>query len=181
MPRHIALLRAVNVKPRWLKMERARAALSEAGFTDVESHIQSGNLLVGSPLRSGTKVAAEIERALAAEAGFEVPTMVRSPREMRALASAVDEIPPLLSADGRRYVMFAKEAITPAGAAAFAGWDVDGERLAMVDDRHVLLELTVSAHASRMTNARAERLGGGAFTTRDLKVVRTLSERWGQP
>ena len=52
MPSYVAFLRAVNVGGRFVKMAELRAALEDAGFTDVETHIQSGNVFVRSRRRS---------------------------------------------------------------------------------------------------------------------------------
>ena len=59
MPSHVAFLRAVNVGGRFVRMAELRAALEAAGFTDVETHLQSGNVRVRTPMRSTAKVAAE--------------------------------------------------------------------------------------------------------------------------
>lgn len=51
MPRFILLLRGVNVSgANSVKMAELRALLSEVGFEDVETYIQSGNAVFSSPL-----------------------------------------------------------------------------------------------------------------------------------
>ena len=52
MPEFVVFLRAVNVGKRKLTMAQAREALSDSGFADVESHIQTGNFLLGTSMRS---------------------------------------------------------------------------------------------------------------------------------
>ena len=45
MPRHIALLRGINVGGhRKVPMADLRAALEDAGFEDVKTYVQSGNV-----------------------------------------------------------------------------------------------------------------------------------------
>jgi uncharacterized protein (DUF1697 family) len=44
-PTYIALLRAVNVGGNLLKMERVRTIWSAAGFTNVRTYLQSGNVI----------------------------------------------------------------------------------------------------------------------------------------
>ena len=53
MPSYVAFLRAVNVGGRFVKMAGLRTALEDAWFTDVATHIQSGNVFVRSGRRSG--------------------------------------------------------------------------------------------------------------------------------
>ena len=78
MPTFACFLRAVNVKPRWVKMELLRKHLSDNGFTAVETHIQSGNVLVTTPMRSVAKVAASMHDLLSAQFGFDIQLPLRT-------------------------------------------------------------------------------------------------------
>ena len=178
MPTFACFLRAVNVKPRWVKMELLRKHLSDNGFTAVETHIQSGNVLVTTPMRSVTKVQASLHDLLSAQFGFDIPVIVRTPAQLTALASEVDGLPSPLSADARVYVTLAAGPLDPAGVAALDGWNQPGER-AEVRGSDVVLWLDVPSHEARLTNARIERLAGTPVTTRDLKVIRALAQKWG--
>ena len=57
MPRYVALLRAINVGGRNVKMAELCALFEQARLTDVQSVIASGNVLFAS--RSGDSVALE--------------------------------------------------------------------------------------------------------------------------
>ncbi|MET0260312.1 MAG: DUF1697 domain-containing protein, partial [Gaiellaceae bacterium] len=49
MPRYVALLRGINLGPRnRVAMPALREALEEAGFDDVKTYVQSGNVVLGS-------------------------------------------------------------------------------------------------------------------------------------
>ena len=61
---YVVLLRAVNVGGRKLNMSEAREVLQDNGFTEVASHIQTGNFLVGTSVRSDLKVESEVSRVL---------------------------------------------------------------------------------------------------------------------
>ena len=71
--RHVALLRAVNVGKRQVRMAQLREWLEEAGFTGVETYIQTGNVLVETPESLATAVRAALEEVLRERTGFEVP------------------------------------------------------------------------------------------------------------
>ena len=58
MPTFIAFLRAVNVGKRKYPMAELREALTDAGFEEVETHIQTGNVL----FRTSAALAAEGHR-----------------------------------------------------------------------------------------------------------------------
>lgn len=178
MPRHIVLLRAVNVGGRWVKMQRLREVLAASGFDDVETHIQSGNVHVASSMRSGRKVGSTLEDVLEAEFGFAVPCVVRSPAQLRAVAEYADGLAdPLDGATLRRYVTFYREAPSADRAAELSQWAVPGERLNAVGSE-IHWWLGKPTHESKASNAVLER-GGLVATTRDLKVVRALADKWG--
>ncbi len=178
MPRYVAFLRAVNVGGRFVKMDVMRNALSDNGFTDVETHIQSGNVLVASPMRSPARVAGRVAEVLGECAGFEVPAVIRTPDQVRGLIAAVDGIPALQGGDPKRYVAFANGTIPAEAAAVLDAWDSPGER-ARVIGADVLAEFAVPFHQIRLTNARIERITGLTTTWRDLTVVRAVAEKWG--
>lgn len=94
MPHHIAFLRAVNVGRRQVKMADLREWLTEDGFTDVETYIQTGNVRVGSSLRSPAKVEARLEAVLRERCGFEVPCIMFTPAELRQVYDAALAIEP---------------------------------------------------------------------------------------
>ena len=177
MPSYVAFLRAVNVGGRFVKMAELRAALEEAGFTDVETHIQSGNVFVRSGRRSTGTVATEMGRVLGEFAGFDVPCVVRTPAELRSALAAVDAVPPLLEG-GRRYVAFADGAVPSEPAARLDAWDAPGERC-LVLGSEILAEMSNGFQRTTLTNTRIERITGRTTTWRDLKVVRAINEKWG--
>ncbi len=178
VPSYIAFLRAVNVGGRQLKMAEARAVLQENGFADVQSHIQTGNLLVSSPLRSVAKVEQAVGAALAAHTGFEVVAIVRRPAELTDLVEAVDGIPEQVEGETTRYVSFCAAPPTRARVEELHAWEPAGEQ-ATVIGKDVLMEFAVPFHEAKLTGARIEKILGIPGTARNLKVVRTLAEKWG--
>ncbi len=85
MSRHILLLRGINLGPnRRVAMPRLREVLEQAGFEDVRTYVQSGNIVLSSA-KKPDKVAADCERVIAEEFGFEVPVVVRTRDELAAI------------------------------------------------------------------------------------------------
>ncbi len=123
-------------------------------------------------------MAAAVEEALADRFGFEVPTITRSPESLPALVARVDAIPSPLPGEPRRYVVFFKAEPSASAVASLESWDGLHERVQVLG-REALLFLTIGAGETKLTNVRLERLAGTLATTRDMKVVRTLAERWG--
>jgi uncharacterized protein (DUF1697 family) len=175
MPTYIAFLRAINIGKRQLRKAAIVAACESAGCTDVETYINTGNVLLTTPLRSRAKVEAALEKALAAEAGFDVATIVLTPKELSAIAAHAEKVG--ASHEGLHYVSLLKDAPTAAAVAKLDGAGKDGER-AEVDGRGVHLLLGKDYHSAKLSNAVVERHLGVA-TNRNLTVVRTLAEKWG--
>jgi uncharacterized protein (DUF1697 family) len=87
MARLIALLRAVNVGGRMLPMAGLRALCGELGWENVETYIQSGNVVFEA---GGTPEALEarLEQAISERFGLEVPVIVRTASQWARLAKA---------------------------------------------------------------------------------------------
>ena len=181
MGTYIAFLRAMNVGGRFFKMADLRKGLSDNGFGDVESYIQSGNLRLRSGLRSVAEVELAVESVLEELCGFTVRTIIRTPTHLAALTAygigLESPLATLPKGEARRYVTFLKEDPDDALVAMMNGWDVPGER-AHVNGREIHLWLAHPSHQAKLTNARIER-GGVVATTRDWKVVSALGEMWG--
>ena len=107
MPTYIAFLRAINIGKRKFAKEAIVAACEAAGCTDVETYINTGNVRVTTPLRSRAKVEAALEEAFADEAGFEVPTVVLTPKELPAVAAYAEKVG--RGHDGLHYVSLLKD------------------------------------------------------------------------
>jgi uncharacterized protein (DUF1697 family) len=178
MAGYVVFLRAVNVGKRQLKMAEAREVLSDNGFGDVESHIQTGNFFVSSPLRSAAKVEVEVGRVLGAHAGFDIVAIGRKPAELAALLEEVDGIPEQVEAETSRYVSFCTVAPTAAATKQLHAQEAARER-ATVIGKDVLMELAVPFNEAKLTGARIEKILGVPGTARNINVVRALAQKWG--
>jgi uncharacterized protein (DUF1697 family) len=88
MPTFVALLRGVNVgKAKRVSMAELRALLSELGYTDVATLLNSGNAVFRAAKGTPVKHAAEIASAIASKLKVEVPVIVKSARELSAIVS----------------------------------------------------------------------------------------------
>jgi uncharacterized protein (DUF1697 family) len=179
MPTFVVLLRAVNVGQRKLRMEHARKVLEDNAFLDVASHIQTGNLLVTTPLRSPAKVELAVGECLSEAAGFDIVAMARRPEEVRALVASVDGIPLTFPEGAGRYVAFCRNEIGAQARRALEAWETAGER-AHVVGKDVVVEIDKAFHEARLGNAQVEKIIGGPATTRNLTVVRALAQKWGR-
>ena len=109
MATFVAFLRAVNVGKRQVKMAALRTELEANGFTEVTTFIASGNLRVETSMRAAAKVEKELERVMEAWLGFDVPTMVRTPKQLVAAYDAGADLKSPVPGSPRHYVSFLKD------------------------------------------------------------------------
>ncbi len=101
MARLAVLLRGVNLGGRnRVSMPALREALEEAGFSDVVTYLQSGNVVLTSG-KPAKRVASAVERVLADRFDLDIQVLVRT----RAQLAAIVERNPLgkIAIDPKRY------------------------------------------------------------------------------
>lgn len=82
---HIVLLRGINIGPRnRIAMPALREALEDAGFEDVRTYVQSGNVVLASTAKSD-EVKRKVERLIEKEFGLEIAVVVRTKAQLAAV------------------------------------------------------------------------------------------------
>ena len=177
MATYIAFLRAINLGAtrKFPKASIIKAA-EAAGCTDVETYINTGNVRLTHSARSVAKVQAALEEAYAAEAGFEVPTVVFTTADLAALTARAEELHAEHDPAGQHYVTLFSVAPTAATVNAAHALEHEGERV-VVDGRAAYVLLDGNIHTSRLLASKEfKALGQG--TARTVKVLRTVTEKW---
>ena len=108
MTRSVALLRGINVGgSRKVAMVDLRAAFEAAGCTDVETYIQSGNV-VFAHAKKGAALEKVLEDQLRVSTGLEIAVVTRTAQEMQAIV----EHNPYPGTEGTKLVVwFLRDAI----------------------------------------------------------------------
>ncbi len=102
--RFVALMRGVNVGGNNLvNMKAVVHMFQSVGCSDVESYLQSGNIVFSAGPILAQRAPAMVSQLIHKEFGFAVPMVVRSGAELQALAGAN---PFLTLASEARYLMF---------------------------------------------------------------------------
>jgi uncharacterized protein (DUF1697 family) len=94
MPEHkyLALLRGINVGGKnKVEMKELRAVFEGAGFSNVSTFINSGNVIFEAEGQAQDGLPAVIETALSKHFGFQVPVLIREAKVIRHLAAAIPE------------------------------------------------------------------------------------------
>jgi uncharacterized protein (DUF1697 family) len=85
MRRYVALLRGINIGPRnRVSMPDLRSALEEAGFSEVQTYLQSGNVVLESRAKAES-VRRKVEGVVAERFGLEIAVVVRTKAEVAAV------------------------------------------------------------------------------------------------
>lgn len=176
MDRWVALLRGVNVGGTKVAMADLRRLVADLGHDDVKTYLQSGNVVFGSTVRDAEALARGIERAIADELGLTVPVLVRSGRELAAVAGGN---PYANGEDDPTRLLVAFLATVPEKSAVAALTVPSGENVAFtVTGREVYLHYPDGGYGrSKFTNNHLEKKLGVVATTRNWRSVRALAEQ----
>jgi uncharacterized protein (DUF1697 family) len=173
MTRHIALLRGINVGGhKKVPMADLRKALEAAGFEDVKTYVQSGNVALSAAEKSPGKVGRAVERAIEAAFGFDVAVVVRSREEIAAL---VDEDPlgDVATNPTYRIVVFLAEKLDRKRLA-----DVDPKAFApeafALRDYEIVMWAPDGQRDSKLVKALSEKRTGVVGTARNWRTVEKL-------
>jgi uncharacterized protein (DUF1697 family) len=169
------MLRGINLgAARRVPMADLRVLFGDAGYEDVQTYVQSGNVVLSSPA-----AAAALEREAAAliseRFGFEVPVIVRSAAQLAAVVKR-NPLGEDATRDPKRYqVSFLSTKLAAEKVAALAASATDAERFAAHG-----LEL-YSWHPdgvarSKLANGLAAKGLGVTVTARNWTTVTTLLE-----
>jgi uncharacterized protein (DUF1697 family) len=178
VPTYVAFLRAINLgASRKFSKDAIKQAVEDCGFTDPETYINTGNVRFSTSLRSRAKVEAALEQSFRKAAGFEIPTIVLTPAELKQIAVDAEKAAKQHHDTGAHYVSLLKEKPTAAAVRKLEEMD-HGADLAVVHGRGAHLLVVEPSARQRLSNALVEKTLGVA-TNRNLKVIVALAEKWG--
>lgn len=176
MATYLAFLRAINLgKTRKFGSVDIRTCLAQAGYEDVATYINSGNVRFSTKKTDRHELEADLEDLFLADRGFEVPTFVFTPAEFAAIAADTDELA-AHHHPGRHYVSLLRDAPSRGDAGVVEA--AAPELIKLVLRRRALHYLVDARHQPGGVDiTKAEQILG-PMTNRNAKVIRTIAERW---
>jgi uncharacterized protein (DUF1697 family) len=173
MPRYIALLRGVNVGGnKMVAMADLRALLSKMGFEDVQTLLQSGNVVFSGPKKSPTALERELEAALEKALKMNVDFHVRTSDEWRKVIDANPFTAEARKDPARLLVSCYKAPLDPAKVKAAQAVITGRERL-RADGRHLYMTFPDGQGNSKAAIVVGKMLGAG--TARNWNTVLKLA------
>jgi uncharacterized protein (DUF1697 family) len=174
MPRHIALLRGINLgSHNRVSMPELRELLAGHGHKDVETLVQSGNIVLTSRL-SPKRLEQDLRRQIAEGLGVDTPVVVRTRDEI----AAVVELNPLagIAKDPKRYqVTFLTGDPDPDGVKELEEMDLSPETL-VVKGREVYTWHPDGVRRWKAREVLSEKRIGVSGTARNWNTVTKLLE-----
>ena len=170
--RLVAFLRAINVGGHLVKMDRLKTLFTDAGFTNVETFIASGNVVFDAGAKKPAAIERAMEKRLHDALGYEVATFVRTCAELRAVAA---------------HTAFTAAAFN----VAFLGEPPDAKAkkalMALttarddfhVNGREVYWLSKAKQSESKISNAVFEKTLGCRSTVRGITTIRKMAEKHG--
>ena len=172
MPTYVALLRGINVGgSKVVKMADLREVIAAGGGTDVETYIQSGNVVFGHASRSAAKLAGELEQRILEATGFAVPVVLRTADE---LAAVIADNPYPKDVD-HLHVFFLAATLATGALGAIDARAFAPEQFTAVE-REVYLFLPGGLGKSRLAATVTRAKPMAAATARNWRTVLTLDE-----
>jgi uncharacterized protein (DUF1697 family) len=175
MGKQIALLRAVNVGKRQVPMGRLKELMGAAGFLEVSTYLQSGNVFFADGGLSAAENGGRLEKLLLEEFGFVVEVVMRSAAQLDAVIGA-NPLPGRV-ADSRRYVVtFFGRAPEAGVVAGLKAEDFEPDEFAFLGDELYSWSPN-GVHTSKFTpQFLSRRLGVQVATARNWNTVLKLRE-----
>jgi uncharacterized protein (DUF1697 family) len=172
--KQVALLRGINIGSRKrIAMPALREALADAGYEDIETYVQSGNVV----LSASEKAAAledSLERLIEKRFKLQIPVIVRTRTQ---LAKVVEKNPLAdVAKDPKRYqVAFMRGKLPRESAEALRAATIEPEQV-VIDGREIYAWHPDGVARSKLWAAVASKKLGIDATARNWTTVTTLLE-----
>ena len=183
MPVYLALFRGINVSGHnMIKMDALKKLMEAEGYSNVETYIQSGNVVLESPETNRDKIAKDLEILMYKEYGHNVVIFIL---DVADVAKAVANNPytdrePEGQGIKKFFVAFLSGIPTAAGIDQLKKYNRGDDAFKVVDNV-LYLKLATSAADSKLTNVFIENKMNIKATTRNwnttLKMLEMLEGR----
>ena len=174
MSLQIALLRAVNVGgTAILPMADLRAAVEKAGFSQVRTLLQSGNLVFDAGALTPAASEKKLEAMCAKTFGLKNEIHVRTLKDFEAIIAANPFAKEAKADPGHVHVLFMREAPPAAGYVALAA-AIKGREIVRAGGRHAYMLNPDGMGQSKLTPAVIARHLGMPGTARNWNTIQKL-------
>jgi uncharacterized protein (DUF1697 family) len=177
MTRYIAFLRAINITGHYVKMEDVRQIFESMDLSNVQTYIQSGNVLFDSSDIQVDELERRIEDRLHSGLGYPVATFLRSDTELIEIAGYRPFQSSELEHDSVLYIAFLHAAPSQELQARLLACSNEIDRL-HVYEREVFWLLRRDLGKTSFSNAKIEKILRTPATVRNITTVRKIVTKY---
>jgi uncharacterized protein (DUF1697 family) len=179
MQKFVSFLRGVNMTGHnSIKMAELASLYKDLGFSDVQTYIQSGNVIFKSA-DSETEVRDKIEKGISAGFGYDIAAMIRTVEELEALFS----INPYLKEDdfnpAKMAVIFLHEPVTDIQSAKVSTVSYPPDKF-QIGRREIFIYCPNGFGRTKLYTNFFENKMGVTGTARNWKTISTICELAGK-
>ena len=173
--KHVGLLRGINVSGRNLiRMADLCQLATELGFREIQSYIQSGNLVFYSDARPAA-LERDLESAMERRFNLKIPVIVRTATEWGAYVAG-NPFPEESALEPNRVMLaLAKLPPKPAAVTELRARSAGGESIIQVGDA-LWIHFPGGVGSTKISPALLDRLAGSPVTMRNWRTVLKLNE-----
>lgn len=179
MTKFIALLRGINVSgQKKIKMADLKKLFEDLKFNDVETYIQSGNVLFSTKSKNLDSVINKIEKGIEEHYGYKVQVILKTPGELGAALKRNPFLKSKKKDTGKLYYTFLSEKPSAENLKKLKEIDYSPEEYVIDEDRIYLFFPNGYGKAKMNINLFEKKLNLFA-TSRNHRTVETLFEMAG--
>ena len=173
MTKYVAFLRAINVGgTKVIKMDDLRKMFESFGLSNVQTFIQSGNVIFESSAKSTTSLEDKLERQLEKALGYRVEVFVRSMAEITEIVNQKHFKP---NTEDTLHIVFLRAAPAKAQAETLKKYNSPADEFAVIGCE--VYNLRHDRDKSVFSNSFIEKIFGTA-TTRNITTLRKIFEKY---
>ena len=176
MYKFIAILRGINVGgKRKLPMAELRALFAEIGYEDIQTYIQSGNVIFSTQEIHLESIAQSISEKIKERFEYDVPVIVRTIEEWKEVISLNSFLKTEDTDIEKLHLTFLAETPDSDHLEKIKSYDYSPDQFKIIG-KHVFLSCEIPYHKTKLTNNFFESKLKVSATTRNWKTVLKLAE-----
>ena len=178
---YLCLLRGINVSGhKIIKMEDLRILFTKNGFEDIQTYIQSGNILFTSEIETKEGISTFIENLLLKEYGWIIPSLILEQKDLDQVILS-NPYPKLAeTSTNKPYVCIPQKALNKKQIEVLRELNYEGEYFT-VTQQAIYLYCTKEINKCKLSNNLIEKKLGISCSTRNWRTLLKLQSLFNTP
>ena len=177
MEKYIVFLRGINVGGyHKVPMVELKAHLKTMGFHNIETILNTGNILFDAPLTSLHTLETSLAKSLEKKFGFPIPTLARTRKSIQNLLDQDPFQNIELTKDLRFYISFAQHPLTFEHALPWVS-DDQSFKILSIEDQTIISLLDLSVTKTPKGMEILEKWYGKTITTRNWNTIKRIEKK----